>query len=183
MIFGEKEMSLLTRLTISIGLLAGLVTWVFVGPLSALNVQVWAIFIAWASYYHSGGTSKALQSNIPCHIFGALVGWVALILITIYSQQLGIAGIAGIAVFLGAVVIVQFSKFNLLSNIPSAFYGFATIAGYSFLAGKLDQLYTPAPLENPLSVTIISLCLGAVIGWLSESLAVTLESKTQERTT
>ena len=121
-----------------------------------------------------------MQSNIPCHFFGALVGWVALILITIYSQQLGIAGIA---VFLGAVVIVQFSKFNLLSNIPSAFYGFATIAGYSFLAGKLDQLYTPAPLENPLSVTIISICLGAVIGWLSESLAVTLESKTQERTT
>ena len=121
-----------------------------------------------------------MQSNIPCHFFGALVGWVALILITIYSQQLGIAGIA---VFLGAVVIVQFSKFNLFSNIPSAFYGFATTAGYSFLAGKLDQLYTPAPLENPLSVTIISICLGAVIGWLSESLAVTLESKTQERTT
>ena len=79
---------------------------VFVGPLSALNVQVWAIFIALASYYHSGETSKSLQSNIPCHIFGALVGWVTLILITIYSQQLGIAGIA---VFLGAVVIVQFS--------------------------------------------------------------------------
>lgn len=176
-------MSLLTRLTISIGLIAGLVTWAFVGPLSALNVQVWAIFIAWASYYHSGGTTKALQTNIPCHIFGALVGWVALILITIYSQQLGIAVIAGISVFLGAVVIVQFSKFSLLSNIPSAFYGFATIAGYSFLAGKLDSLYATSPLENPLSVTIISLFFGAFIGWLSESFAIALGREHKQQTT
>src|SRR4051812_46009541 len=76
---GKLVMPLLTALAISIGVLGGVATWAFVGPAAALSLQIWAAFVAWAAFYHSGGTSAALRSNIPAHILGAFVGWLALV--------------------------------------------------------------------------------------------------------
>ena len=48
-------MPLLFALTVSIGLLAVVATWLFLGPLAALGVQIWQAFVAWASFYNNGG--------------------------------------------------------------------------------------------------------------------------------
>jgi hypothetical protein len=47
-------MDLIVALAISIGVLGGIATWVSLGPLAGV-LQIWAIFIAWACFYHCGG--------------------------------------------------------------------------------------------------------------------------------
>lgn len=167
-------MSLTNALTVSIGILAGLVTWGFLAPLGAFNIQVWIVFIGWAAYYASGGSTSALSSNIPAHILGAIVGWLALITVSHYGDAMGPGIIAGIAVGVGAAIIVQASKVGMFAAIPCAVLGFAAIAGYTLLAGKMGDLYSTDPFGSPLLVTIISLIVGAIVGWISEAIGSAL---------
>jgi hypothetical protein len=44
----RQEMSILIGLTVSIGLLAVVATWIFLGPLAAMGFQIWQAFVAWA---------------------------------------------------------------------------------------------------------------------------------------
>ncbi len=70
---GGLGMPLLTALALSIGILGGIATYLFAGPAAALGLQIWAAFVAWAAYYHSGGKEASLKSNIPAHIWGAIL--------------------------------------------------------------------------------------------------------------
>ena len=64
-------MTLLIALTISIGLLAVAATWLFLGPLAAMNLQIWQAFIAWACFFNTGGKSAGLKTTVICMSFGA----------------------------------------------------------------------------------------------------------------
>jgi hypothetical protein len=154
-------MSLLIALTISIGLLAVVATWLFLGPLAAMNCQIWQAFIAWASFYHCGGKADGLKKTAICMSFGALVGMLSVML----AGQLGGLGAfaAPVAVGIGAAVIVLAAHLPLLSTIPSSVYGFASVAGLILLKGL-------APMDA-IVPTIVSIVLGALFGWLSEMVA------------
>ncbi len=151
-------MTMLIALTISIGLLAVAATWLFLGPLAALNFQIWQAFLAWASFYHCGGKTDGFVKTVVCMSFGALVGMASVLLI----GQLGGLGVlaAPVAVGIGAAVIVAAAHLPLLSTIPSGVYGFASIAG-------LILLKPMAPMDAILP-TIGSIILGAAFGYLSE---------------
>jgi Protein of unknown function (DUF1097) len=154
-------MPILIALTISIGLLAIVATWLFLGPLAALNVQIWQAFVAWASFYHCGGKADGLKKTAICMSFGAVVGMLSVML----AGQLGGLGAlaAPVAVGIGAGVIVLAAHVPLLSTIPSCVYGFASVAGLILLKGL-------APTDA-IVPTIASIVIGAVFGWLSETLA------------
>ena len=62
-------MSLLFALAISIGLLAVVATWLFLGPLAAFHMQVWQAFVAWASFFHNGGKGDGLVKTVVCMCF------------------------------------------------------------------------------------------------------------------
>ena len=82
-------MSLLTALAISIGGLGGLATWVCLGMVTGL--QIWAIFIAWGCFYHCGGGKTGLKNTIICNIAGAVIAWIALLIVV---NTGGIGGVA-----------------------------------------------------------------------------------------
>ena len=170
-------MPLLTALVISIGALGGVATWLFVGPLAGLGLQIWAAFIAWAAYYHSGGGVGALKSNIPAHIFGALVGLLALIGVTHLAGSLGVPVAAGICVAFGAAAIVLAANVGALGSIPSSVYGFAACAGYALLANKLGTLTSASLVDNPFVNASASMVVGAVAGHLSQLIGVALAAK------
>jgi hypothetical protein len=156
-------------LAASVGLLAVLDTWLFVGPLAAtLPGLVWISFIAWGCHFHSGGGVKGSTTAVVGMSFGALVGMVAVMLA---SGPLAGAGdfAAPIAVGLGATVICLASKVPLLATIPASVYGFAAIAGPILLAGL-------AP-EKAILPTVISIVVGAAFGFVSEKLANVLTKK------
>lgn len=154
-------MTILIALAISIGLLAVVATWLFLGPLAALNFQIWQAFIAWACFFHCGGKTEGMTKTMLSMSFGALVGMLSVML----AGQLGMLGAlaAPVAVGLGAASIVLAAHIGLLSTIPACVYGFASIAGLILLKG-----ITPTEAIVP---TIGSIILGALFGWASEMIA------------
>jgi hypothetical protein len=155
-------MTLLFALAISIGLLAVVATWLFLGPFAAMQMQVWQAFIAWASFFHNGGKTDGVVKTVLCMSFGALVGMGSVMLIGSLGALGGLA--APVAVGLGAAVIVLAAHLPFLSTIPSSVYGFASVAGL-ILLGK-DMTPTAAILP-----TVLSIVAGAGFGWVSEQLA------------
>jgi Protein of unknown function (DUF1097) len=160
-------MPLLIALAISIGILAVVATWIFLGPLAALGVQIWQAFVAWACHYHSGGKVAGTRTAIICMSFGAVVGALSVML----AGQLGGLGAfaAPVAVGTGAAAIVLAAHIGLLATIPASVYGFACVAGLILLKGV-------APLDAVLP-TIGSIVLGAAFGYASEAIGGMLAKK------
>jgi hypothetical protein len=162
-------MPALIALAASVGLLAVLDTWLFLGPLAAsLPGLVWISFIAWGCHFHSGGGTKGATTAVVCMSWGALVGMAAVMLAS--GPLAGLGDLAApIAVGLGAAIICLSSAVGLLSTIPASVYGFASIAGPILLAGM-------AP-EKAILPVIASVIIGAVFGYVSEMLANALTKK------
>lgn len=154
-------MTMLLALTVSIGLLAVVATWMFLGPLAAMNFQIWQAFIAWASFFHNGGKTDGLVKTVVCMSFGAVVGMLSVML----AGQLGGLGAfaAPVAVGIGAAAIVLAAHIPQLSTIPSCVYGFASVAGLILLGKDMTPM-------NAIVPTIGSIILGAIFGWLSETI-------------
>lgn len=160
-------MPILFALAISIGVLAVVATWLFLGPLAALGFQIWQAFVAWASHYHGGGKVAGAKNTAVCMSFGVVVGAVSVML----AGQLGALGAlaAPVAVGLGAAVIVLAAHLGALATIPSSVYGFACVAGLILLKGV-------TPMEAVLP-TIGSVLLGAAFGYASEAIGGMLAKK------
>lgn len=165
-------MSLIMALAISIGGLGGIATFLVLGPLAALNLQIWAIFIAWACFYHCGGKDSGLKNAIVHNVFGAILAWVALLLITQIplADSIGLPLWAGICVGVTVFALVLAASNAALSVIPASVYGYAATAAYGLLGTKLDTLTTPT-MHNPLIVVAVSMVIGAVLGFISEKVA------------
>ena len=155
-------MTALLALAVSIGILAVVATWVFLGPLAAFQMQIWQAFIAWACFFHCGGKTDGLTKTVVCMSFGAVVGMASVML----AGQLGGLGAlaAPVAVGIGAAVIVLAAHIGLLATIPACVYGFAAVAGLILLGKDM----TPTAAIVP---TIASVIVGALFGWVSEMLA------------
>ena len=157
-------------LALSVGVLAVLDTWLYVGPFAStiLTGLVWISFIAWGCHFHSGGGIKGTTTTVACMSWGALVGMGAVML----AGQLGAAGdlAVPIAVGLGAALICLSSKVPLLATIPASVYGFASIAGPILLRGDKP--------EAAIMPVVASIIIGAVFGFVSEIVANALTKKT-----
>ncbi|MEE8633023.1 MAG: DUF1097 domain-containing protein, partial [Methyloceanibacter sp.] len=70
-------MSANSALAISVGVLGGIATWLFLGPLGG-TLAIWAAFIAWGCFFHCGGSESGLQSAILGNIAGAIVAGITL---------------------------------------------------------------------------------------------------------
>jgi Protein of unknown function (DUF1097) len=162
-------MSAYLALAVSVGLLAVLDTWLYVGPLAALLPGlVWISFVAWGCFFQSGAGTKGLTTAVVGMTFGGVVGMAAVMAAGGPLAGLGILA-APVAVGLGAFVICLASKVPLLATIPASVYGFASIAGPILLA-NLDAKAALVPM-------VASVVIGAVFGYVSELLANALTKK------
>ncbi|MEO6387440.1 MAG: DUF1097 domain-containing protein [Croceibacterium sp.] len=153
-------MSAYLALTVAVGVLAVLDTWLFgLAALAAFGLQVWISFISWGTHFQAGGKATGTITAIACMSFGALVGMVAVILAGGAFAGLGTMAVP-VAVGLGAAVIVLASKVPYLGIPPIGFYGFASIAAVILLK---DVEATDA-----LVPVVISIIIGALFGFVSE---------------
>ena len=83
-------MSKLTALSISIAVLGGIWAFLALGPLAGF-VLVWAGFIAWACFFHTGADMPALQKTIVGMSYGAVIAGIALLLAT--TNPLALPGV------------------------------------------------------------------------------------------
>lgn len=156
-------------LALSIGGLGGVATWLAFGPLAGF-VTIWAIFIAWGSYFHNGADMAALKNTIVCGIFGAIMAGIAFILIG--AVPLGDVLTAPVWVGVAVFVLVMAASIPALSVIPSAVYGFAATAAYAIHAGGSTSALD---MTNPVIVISLSIIVGAVFGMLSNKLSAMIK--------
>ena len=168
-------MSELLALSVSVALLGGIWAFIALGPLAAFAL-VWAGFIAAGCFFAAGGDTKALTKTIAGIIYGAVIAWIALLIIAkIPVPALGTvwpAIVVGVTVFFLVIV----ASIDQLSSVPANVYGYAALVGYTLSAGKLDAL-TAADNSNPLFLIIVSAVLGGVLGYLMGQLAGVLKVK------
>jgi hypothetical protein len=175
-------MSQLAALSVSIAVLGAVWAYLALGPLAGY-VLVWAGFIAWGCYFHTGANSNALNKTILGTAYGAIIGWIALlIIVNVAVPSLGVlwpALIVGVTVFFLVIV----ASMNALSVVPANVYGYAAIVAYALQTpsmppdtGPLQNL-TSGSFANPLILLIVSLVIGALFGWASNKLSGMLAKK------
>ncbi len=172
----------LVALSLSIAVLGAVWAFLALGPLSGF-VLVWAGFIAWGCFFHTGGDDKALVKTIVGNAYGSLIAWIALLVIV----NVPVAGLGPVwpAIVVGVTVffLVIVASIDPLSTVPANVYGYAAVVGYSLhqpsaAAASAGQMGTgplqnlgSASFANPLILLIVSMVVGAIFGYLSGQLA------------
>jgi len=167
-------MDKLTALSLSIGVLAGVATFLAVGPASGVFF-IWAATIAWAAYFFLGATKEALVNTIVCGIFGVFMAWITAILLTGISPDtaLGFPAMAAITVTVAVVVMCLAANIPQLATIPASVLGYSSTFAYLLQTpDKLTQdVLLGVSLSNPLLVISISIVVGTYFGQFSAQLA------------
>jgi hypothetical protein len=166
----KMNLSLLTAAAVAAALVAAASVLAFsaVPPL-----LVWAAFIGWASYDHSGATPQAALRSSAALVFGVVMAWAVAMVVVANILPIGAplatATAAGVASFL----IVLASATPALSVVPATFYGFASTFAYLSLAPGAFTLtaMTDFSDRNALFVMPISLLIGTGLGVVHGRLA------------
>ena len=170
-------MSQLVALSVSIGLLGGIATILYL----KLGLLIWAGFIAWACFFHSGGDGNALRNTIVGNAFGAFCAWLAALIILHFplADSLTLPVWAGIVVGLTVMAMCLAAHIKAFSVIPASVYGYA--ATFAYLLQTADTMtkekLMSASMANALLVVIISMAIGALFGLASGKLAGALAAK------
>jgi hypothetical protein len=164
-------MDLITALAVSIGVLGGLATFVFLSPFG-FGLQIWAAFIGWASFYHCGGKTQGLTSSTLANLWGVLWGALTLLAVTRtgLADSLSLPIWAGICVAIGVGLMILGAKIPIFSAIPAQVYGYAATVAFTLLSNAAGALTLP-DLTNPALIVALSLIVGNVLGYISEALA------------
>ena len=169
-------MSQLVALSLSIGILGGVATFLYL----KLGLAIWAGFVAWACFFHSGGDANAVKNTIVGNIFGSVCAWVAaMILVSMPQESLGLAWPA-IVVGLTVLVLCLAAHIKAFSVIPASVYGYACT--FAFLLMK-EGAMTSAQLTamdikgNALLLIAVSMAIGALFGMASGKLGAALTKK------
>ena len=163
-------MNIVTALAVVIGALAAVATWLCLG--TPLGLQVWALFIGWGSFYHSGGKEAGLTKSAINHAWGAVVAAVALMVVAAVG---GSVIVTSIIVGVSVVILVLGAHLPTLSTIPAGVYGYASTAGFCLLTGV--ALGDPVAVIKAAGITLVSLILGNLFGLVSEKGAGVLAAK------
>ena len=167
-------MDKLTALSLSIGLLAGVATFLAVGPANGYFL-IWAATIPWAAYFLLGANKEAFVNTIVCSIFGVVLAWVAALILTETSTEAapGFAVMAGLTVTVSVVVLCLAARIPQLGAIPVSVLGYSST--FAYLLQTPDRLTQDvllgASLHNPLILITISIVFGTFLGQWSGQLA------------
>lgn len=165
----------LVALSLAIAVLGAVATWICL----SVGLLIWAAFIAWACFFHSGGDTNALKKTIVCTIWGVICAWVAaMVIVSVPMPGLGLlwpAIVVGVTVFILCIL----AHVELLNVIPASVYGYAATFAYLLQTPEaLSAARLTAPnLGNAAIIVTISLVLGAIFGFLSGKLGGMLKSK------
>ena len=171
-------MKQLTALSLAIGVLGAIATWAF---LTVGGVLIWAAFIAWGCFFHSGADDSALRNTIVSTVFGSLVASIAalVILAVPLADKLTLPVWAGIVVGITVWVLGFAAQIKALSVIPANVYGYA--ATFAFLLQTPDRLklsaLTSLSMDNAFIAVSVSTIIGALLGYGSGKLGSALTRK------
>lgn len=172
-------MNNLTALSLSIGALSGVATFLAVGPTAGLFL-IWAATIAWAAYFALGANEEASKNTVVCGAFGVFMAWIAAVLIiNIPAGSICFPLLASLAVAISVVVLCLAASISHLASIPASVLGYSSV--FAYLLQTPDRL-TPGVLlgfswHNPLLIVTASIIIGVGFGVASAKLSAKLVCK------
>jgi Protein of unknown function (DUF1097) len=169
----------LTALSLSIGGLAGVATFLAVGPASGLFF-IWAATVPWAVFFLLGADKEAICKNITCSIFGVVMAWATALMLTEISPttMLGFPLMAAFTVAVSVVVLCLAANIPQLATIPCSVVGYSLV--FAYLLQTPDKLNKDVLLglsiSNPLLVISISIVFGTYLGVYSAQFSEKLQA-------
>jgi hypothetical protein len=157
-------MNMINALAISIGALAAVATYLCFG--TSLGLQVWALFIGWGSFYHTGGGTDGLTKSAINHTWGVVIAAITLIVV---GSVGGSTIVTSIIVGLSVVVLVLGAHVPALATIPAGVYGYASTAAFSLLTGV--AIADAGAMAYAAVIVLASLVVGNIFGFVSEKAA------------
>lgn len=156
-------MSEKNALTMSIGVLGAVAVWL---TAEVVQVPVWVVFIAWASFFILGGGPRGLLQSFASNLTGIVIASLCLLI----TQQAGLGvWLTGVVVGVGSGLMVAVSRVPLLAAIPAIVWGFASTVGTSAVTGRA-MVYADS-IGNPFLMVVTAMLLGGLFGLASEVLA------------
>jgi len=165
-------MDLVTASAISIGVLGGIGAFLLLLPQVASDLSVWVALIGLATFYLCGGKEAGLGKALTHNIFGAVMGLILLLLVPLGAAIWSPLWI-GICVLITLFILVIASKWAKLGDIPASILGYAPLVAF---VGN-SAAVTAVSFDNPFVNVVISLVIGAVLGYLAEKLTAALAKK------
>lgn len=142
-----------------------------------IQVPVWVVFIAWASFFILGGGPRGLLQSAASNLTGIVIA--SLCLLVAQEGELGV-GLTGVVVGVGSALMVAVSRVPLLAAIPAIVWGFASTVGTTAVTGR-EILYSDS-IGHPVLMVVTAMLLGGLFGIASEALAnvMTTRQKSEE---
>jgi Protein of unknown function (DUF1097) len=170
----EMNLSSLTAAALAAALVAAASVLAF-SAMPALFV--WAAFVGWASYDHSGATLQAALRSSAALVFGVVMAWAVAIVVAAGILPLGASLATAVAAGIASFLIVMASAGPILSIVPATFYGFASTFAYlSLVPGAFTiNAMTGLNWKNAIVAVPVSLLIGTGLGiaqgWIASVLA------------
>jgi Protein of unknown function (DUF1097) len=174
----------LTALSLSIGGLAGVATFLAVGPASGLFF-IWAATVPWAVFFLLGADKEAICKNITCSVFGVVMAWATALMLTEISPDtmLGFPIMAAFTVAVSVVVLCLAANIPQLATIPCSVVGYSLV--FAYLLQTPDKLNKDVLLglsmSNPLLVISISIVFGTYLGVYSAQFSEKLQDMCKKK--
>jgi Protein of unknown function (DUF1097) len=169
----------LTSLSLSIGGLAGVATFLAVGPLAGIFL-IWAATVPWAVFFLLGADQSAVCKNITCSLFGVFMAWVTALMLTEISPDtlLGFPAMAAFTVAVSVVVLCLAANLPQLATIPCSVVGYSLVFAYLLQTPNMltKEVLLGASITNPLLVISISIVVGTYLGVGSVRLSEKLQA-------
>ena len=167
-------MDKLLALSLSIGVLSGVATYLAIGPAAGVFF-IWAATIAWAAFFLIGATKEAAIQTIFNGVFGIFMAWVTAVLILEIdpNASIGVELTTAITVAVAVIVLCLGSKLPAFAVIPVGVLGYSSTFAYLLQTPEklTHDVLLGADLSNPLFVITVSFILGSLFGYLSNELA------------
>jgi hypothetical protein len=140
------------------------------------GIWVWAAFVGWASYDHSGANRKAFVTSSVCMVFGVVMAWLVALVVAGNLLPLSSEVASAIAAGIASFVIIYVSQYIPFSNVPATFYGFASAFAFLLMRSGSFSLSAMKALDlaNVLLCVSVSLLIGSVLGVVHQRLAYAL---------
>ncbi|WP_232719325.1 DUF1097 domain-containing protein [Gordonia metallireducens] len=152
--------------TLVIGLLAA-VSVLFTNYV--LDVPIWVVFIAWASYFAAGGGPSGARSTLVMGMAGVVSATITLL---VANAMGGEAWVVALCCIGGAGVLAAISGIPWLSFTPAGFLGFASTAGT--IAATGSAVNDPVSWQHPSVLVAGAFVVGVAFGMASEYLPALL---------
>ncbi|MDT7705021.1 MAG: hypothetical protein QOG20_628 [Pseudonocardiales bacterium] len=169
-----QAMKLPVALALVVGIVGGIITWLYVGPLGSLGLVVPATFIAAASFFAAGGDVPGLKRSLAANIWGIIWGTIALIFVGLVSSPV----LVGVAVGGATLLMILGALIPALDFVPGQVLGLATTAAFGLLT-KASGTDFSLP-TGPFTVMLISFIVGAAYGYACSLLVGKLVASTSK---